>query len=192
MALEQSVKFGARYTSQALNKKLSGVIPAGVYHGFELKPGVGRTILVSNSEDYPAGSVAVVDRDGYSITVTMKDDMQIEVPAGAGELYVVIQAAYIPETEGYQNIVFRNTSPEDHHVVLGKVSVAADTVQILESMISEDGRDVGDPMLWLLDVSARFISVSTDVIGLQARMTNIENWAKGQGFDPTTTYSGNV
>ena len=192
MALEQSVKFGARYTSQALNKKLSGVIPPGIYHGFKLKPGVGRSILVCKDDDYPAGSVAVVDRDGYSITVTMKDDTQFEVPAGAGELYVVIQAAYIPETEGYQNIVFRNTTPEDHHVVLGKVSVTADTVQIVEDMIAEEDRDVGDPMLWLLDVSTRFISVSTEVIGLQARMTNIENWAKGQGFDPATTYSGNV
>jgi hypothetical protein len=188
--MKQSVKFGERYTSEALNRKVSGVLSAGVYYGFNIAPGGGRFIQLEKDEDFPGASVAVVERDGFSITVYAKDVELVEVPAMIGSVYVCIQAVYLPEQQGYQEIVFR-TAPEDHHIVLGKLTLIEGFTEITAEMISEEGRTVGNPLLWLMDVSTKFVTASTEIMGLQYRMTNLENWAKASGFDPETVYSGN-
>jgi hypothetical protein len=187
MGLQQSVSFRAERTSVALNRKFAGIIPAGVYYGFNIKPAGGMNISLEADEDYPA-NVAVIDRNGYSITLTDQDNTTYSVPS-TGECYVCIQAIYLPDAHGEQSIVFCS-APEKHHVVLGKLKIPSGTTVITADMISEDGRTIGNPMLWLMDVSARFIKTSTEIMGVQQRITNLENWAKSKGFDPTQTYSG--
>ena len=71
--LEQTVRWGEQYVSSALNRKVAGVLNPGIYHGFVVTPGVGLQVRVDNDpDDYPY-SVAVVERDVWSITVTMTD-----------------------------------------------------------------------------------------------------------------------
>ena len=64
--LRQSVRWGEEYVSRGLNAKFAGIIKPGVYRGFRLRPGGGMSVLVDHDPDYPR-SVAVVERDGYSL-----------------------------------------------------------------------------------------------------------------------------
>jgi hypothetical protein len=190
LILSQHVKWREQYVSAALNKKFSGVTEPGVYYGYELSPGGGMSIMVSPGEDHPE-SVAVVERDGYSITVSSVDPGTAIVPS-TGDYYVCLEAYYNPTDEGYQQIVFRG-APEDHHVILGRVSIPAGTTEITEAMITEESRVVGNPVAWLLELMTMYANAQTDIIGLDERLTNIENWAKGltsEPYDPETLYMG--
>lgn len=136
--LRQFVRWGEEYVSRALNGKFSGIIPPGVYHGFVLKPAGGLRILVDHEEGWPR-SVAVVERDGYSISVALDDPGVIQIPA-PGTWFVCIEAFYSPSQQGYQRIVVRE-QVEPHHVVLGKVSLDEGVTDIAQGMIAADGRN---------------------------------------------------
>ena len=151
-ALRQSVRWGERYVSSALNRKFAGILPAGIYHGFRIKPGGIMSVLVEHDAAYPDRSVAVVERDGFSLTIVMDDPGYVDIPT-AGVWYVVIEAFYIETQVGYQRIVARQKI-EPHHVVIGKVSVPEDgsgAVLITDEMISDDCRtdssDITNPGL---------------------------------------------
>lgn len=116
--LRQNVRWGEEYVSRGLNIKMAGIIQPGVYHGFVLKPGGSMAVLVDHAPNYPR-SVAVVERDGFSLTVVMDDPGMVSIPA-KGTWYVCVEALYSPTHQGYQRIVVRER-PEHHHVVLGKV-----------------------------------------------------------------------
>lgn len=131
--LRQSVRFGERYVSAALNRKLAGILGAGVYHGFVVKPGgVGR-VLVGHEDDYPF-SVAVVERNGFSLSIILDDPVYVEIPA-SGTWFIVIEAYYVETQIGYQRIVARE-NVEPHHVVLAKI-----TCDDLSQEIKEDDID---------------------------------------------------
>lgn len=149
--LRQSVRWGEEYVSRGLNIKLAGIIRPGVYHGFVLKPGGIMTVLVEHAPDYPR-SVAVVERDGFSLTVVMDDPGVVTIPT-KGAWYVCIEALYAPTQQGYQRIVARER-PESHHIVLGKVYAGVlvppdgetspeegPVVVITEEMITTEGRE---------------------------------------------------
>ena len=127
--LVQSVMFGERYVSSALNRKLSGILGAGVYHGFVVKPGGAGRVLIAHEDDYPR-SVAVVERNGYSLTLVLNDPVYVELPA-PGTWNIVLEALYIESEPGYQRIVARE-QVEEHHVLLGTVTVTSleETVSI--------------------------------------------------------------
>lgn len=130
--LRQSVRWGEEYVSRALNMKMAGIVKPGVYHGFVLKPGGTMAVLIDHESDYPR-SVAVVERDGYSLTVVMDDPGIVRIPA-TGTWFVCIEAFYAPTQQGYQRIVVRE-QPEPHHVVLGKVRAGVP--------LTEPGEDEG-------------------------------------------------
>lgn len=191
LVLAQHVKWQEQYVSAGLNRKFSGVTSPGVYYGFELSAGGGMTLLVSPGEDFDY-SVAVIERSGYNITVRSESAGTVDVPS-TGTYYVCLDALYVPATgSGYQQIVFR-ASPEDYHVVLGKIVVPSGTTDITDDMISTDGRTEGSTGNLLLELMTMYTDVQTDVSGLDERLSNIENWAKlltTEAYDPDTTYAG--
>lgn len=137
--LRQNVRWGEEYVSRGLNAKLAGIISPGVYHGFVLKPGGMMAVLVDHEPDYPR-SVAVVERDGYSLTVVMDDPGIVRIPA-TGTWFVCLEALYTPTQQGYQRIVVRER-PEPHHVVLGRVRAGVPLTEPEEG--EGDGNDNGD------------------------------------------------
>ncbi len=139
--LRQNVKWGERYVSSGLNKKFAGIITPGVYHGFELKSGGTMTVLVTHGDDYPT-SVAVVERNGYNLNITMDDPGYVSIPA-VGDWYIVIEAFYIETQPGYQRVVARETV-EEHHVVLGKVSIAEEGQTVSADCIDTSCRAVSN------------------------------------------------
>lgn len=139
--IRQNVRWGERYVSSALNKKLAGIVPSGIYHGFRLRPGGIMRVFVDHDADY-ARSVAIVERDGYSLTIVMEDSGYVAIPA-SGTWYIVIEAFYIETQPGYQRIVARE-KPEPHHIILGKVTVNGTNVNITPQMIDENCRQEGN------------------------------------------------
>lgn len=138
--LRQTVKFGERYVSSALNRKFEGILAPGIYRGFELKAGgVGKVLVTSGDYDR---SVAVVERDGYNITVTMDDAGYVAIPA-AGEWFIVIEAMYIETQQGYERIVARERA-EAHHIVIGKVVVEDISKPITDAMCSNTDRMIAE------------------------------------------------
>lgn len=185
--LQSFVQWKERYASFGLNRKLAGVLTPGVYEGFELSPGGGMNLLISAAEDYPA-SVAVIEREGYSVTVRMDSSASIPVPS-AGTWYPVIEAYYTPGQETHQQLKVVAT-PEEHHVVLGRVVVPSGATEIETSHISEEGRTVGSPLLMILGFTAALIGNESELLNYKRRLGNVEAWARHQGYDPETQYSG--
>lgn len=136
--LRQNVRWGEEYVSRGLNVKLAGIIKPGVYHGFVLKPGGTMAVLVDHEPDYPR-SVAVVERDGYSLTVVMDDPGIVHIPA-TGTWFVCLEALYTPTQQGYQRIVVRE-KPEPHHVVLGRVRAGTPLTEPGEGEAGNEGGD---------------------------------------------------
>ena len=140
--LEKTVRWGEQYVSSALNRKVAGVLNPGIYHGFVVTPGVGLQVRVDNDpDDYPY-SVAVVERDVWSITVTMTDGGTVDIP-GPGTWYIAIEAYYSERQKGYQRIVARQTI-EKHHVVLAKVTVEEGQASIAQDQISYEENTIQD------------------------------------------------
>lgn len=120
--LSQYVKFGEAYVSSAINKRFFGLFTQGIYRGFRVSPAGPMKIFIDHGED--ECSVAVVERDRYSISVIMDDTGYVDIPA-KGEWFICIEAYYQPNQAGYQRIVVKERT-EKHHVVLAKVSVKDD------------------------------------------------------------------
>lgn len=117
--LQQSVRYGEQYTSRALNQKFAGIIKPGIYRGFKLVPGDDSSIQVINGADGKS-SVAVFERDDYSLTVIMSDGGYVDIPV-PGDWFVCLECRYaLTPAQSYQRIVCRETI-EPYHIVLGKV-----------------------------------------------------------------------
>ena len=119
--LRQMIQWREQYVSAALNQKFSGILTPGVYRGFVLSPSLTRPRTVTVGHGAYGRSLAVVERDGYSITVCMTDGGDVTLPA-VGRWYVCVEAYYVTHAPGYQRIVCRE-EPDEHHVVIGVVTV---------------------------------------------------------------------
>lgn len=170
--LSQSVRWGENYVSRALNIKSAGIIPAGVYHGFNVKPGGEMSVLIEHDEDYPR-SVAVVERDGYSLTVIMDDPGVIQIPA-PGDWFVCIEAFYNSSQHGYQRIVARE-NVEGHHVVLASVKVAEGATSITQAMIDHGPRQFNARFTEAIEsANCLIVRNQTAMIALSDRLTKAE------------------
>lgn len=141
--LIQNVRWGENYVSQGLNRKLYGLVLPGVYKGFEVKPAGKMRVFIDHASEEQC-SVAVVERDGYSLTVIMEDGGYVDIPA-AGEWFICLEAYYSPKQTGYERIVARETT-EPHHIILAKVTVTDAEEDISEADISLSERAKCEPV----------------------------------------------
>ena len=135
--LYQSVKWREQYVSSALNAKFFGVIRPGIYKGFFLSPSMNPMSVIVSNEDAPC-SVAIVDRDKRSLTITMHDEGEVKIPA-KGTWLICIEAYYSPQHIGYQRIVAKEHA-ESHHIILGTVIATENDVIIRAGDISLNHR----------------------------------------------------
>lgn len=203
--VRQSVKFAERYVSSALNRKLAGVLKTGVYRGFAVKPGVPGYVLVTHGEDC-ANSVAVVERNGYNLTITMDDPGYVKIPA-TGTWYIVIEAFYVETEQGYQRVVARE-SIEDHHIVIAKVIAVDDggelAIQISTAEKMEPELDtkalrqieairngVTEAISKIDDSAGATVEIAVNVIRLSNRVTRLELARQaGASFSPAAQRLG--
>ena len=179
------VKFGEEYTSHSLNRKLAGVLMPGVYWGFEVRPGGGMALCVGHSEDRE-DSVAVVERGGYSLTVCMSGEVVLDNVA-PGEWHVVIEALYELNQETWQRILL-TTAPADHHVPLAVISIPAGATEITAEMIDASVRQEANPVALTAFLASHFAELTRVGLDNAIRLTNLENWAREQGYEPNKLY----
>ena len=114
------IQWREQYTSAALNRKFAGIIEPGIYEGFTVSSVSGGPLKFSIDVD---GGVAVVERDGYSITVRGSGSAEIVSALSTGTSYAVIEVFYdISQTTTATLKVV--ASPSSHHCVLAKFSVS--------------------------------------------------------------------
>jgi hypothetical protein len=184
MALTADVQWREQYASHALNRKLAGVVQAGVYWGFEVTPAGGLQLEVGlgDDPDYPV-SVAVVERDGYSLTCRMDTQELIDIPEAGRTYEIVLEASYVlgQQTDARLKAV---PSAAEHHVVLARVDVPSGATAITADMITFDARDVANPALNAAKILTQFTQLTTSLIDVKDRLTNLEAWAETQGYTP--------
>jgi hypothetical protein len=187
MPLTVDIKWREQYASSALNRKLAGVVDPGIYWGFAVEPGGGLNVRVYEGADpdYPV-SVAVVERDGYSMTVRLDTDETVAI-LSHGTWYVVLEGSYIvgQDTSAALKAV---PAPAAHHVVLAKVVVPEGATEIAADMITADGRSEAHPAVWVAQMVTMVTSLTESLIDTRARLANLERWAQAAGFDPNTVY----
>jgi len=138
------VKWQERYGSAALNQKLAGVIPPGVYQGYHVSPSAA-----ANSVDVapPASgrSVAVVQRNGFSITVAEESTVVLKVPATNQLYHIVVEAKYrVGEATTSQLKVVPGGNEASHHVIVGSVERSGGALQPPVDTYREDHTVVQD------------------------------------------------
>lgn len=83
------MQFFEPLTSAALNRKFFGIMPEGIYRGFNAVPSGGLTVTVA---DDPV-NVAVVNVDGMMLNVRTLRPIKLTIPVGR-EVFAIIEATY--------------------------------------------------------------------------------------------------
>ncbi|MGP9633782.1 hypothetical protein ACT3R7_12015 [Halomonas sp. AOP43-A1-21] len=121
--LQADIQWREQYVSHALNRKFTGIIPTGVYEGFDCSAN-GYSVTVG---EQGANNTAVVESNGYSITVRLTAPESIEPTAA--KPYVVIDARYQMGMTTIARLV-AVAKPEAHHLVLCKVADTGSAWQV--------------------------------------------------------------
>lgn len=120
MTIQADVSWREQYVSHALNRKFTGIIPPGVYAGFDCSVTSDGNVTVGAASDQ---HVAVVEVNGYSITVRM--DAAEVVATSLAEPYIVIDANYavgVATRVELQAVAV----PAPHQIVLGRAAQSSD------------------------------------------------------------------
>lgn len=136
MSLKQQIEWREPYVSRGLNQKLCGILPFGIYRGFDVVPGGGMTLNIVPESGYPL-SVGVVDRNGYNFTITGDSLETYTIANGtSGVWFLCIDAEYIVSGGGYNTFVFvQEAGIEDTMLVLCRVTIPGGTTVITAPMI---------------------------------------------------------
>lgn len=124
-------------SSAALNRKFTGIVPPGIYRGFEYSMPGGMVLAIGANG---APGTAVVERNGYCITVQQVNPASIVVPAGLVG-YVVLEAFYGEGVKTRQVStdstidaaalkVIAKADLQPHHIILYSVNTPANAVQL--------------------------------------------------------------
>lgn len=134
-------------TSESLNRKLCGIVDAGIYRGFTpLIVGNTMTVNITSGQEY---GVCMVERDGYLLTVRQQHDYVVTIPVGRS--YVVVEALYqhglitnqIDYRSAYKAAEIKTVEYgklQAHHVILAEFNVPKGTKMLNDSFMSLNSR----------------------------------------------------
>jgi len=132
------VEWEEQYGSAALNQKFVGIISPGVYLGYDVSLS-GTPDSVDVSTPTSGRSVAVVQRDGFSITVVEESAVTLEVPATNQLYHVVVEAQYqMGQATTSQLKVVADGDEASHHVIVGSIERSGGTLQQPTETYRED------------------------------------------------------
>lgn len=160
------LRFKEPFVSQAMNLKMAGVLPPGVYRGYVPVPQAGYILNLNLSPQND--SVAVVETvDNFNLTVRSTTPITIDMSDGAGgqgqlilPVYVVIRTAYqlspspLTGLTTSQILVVQtskdNNDPTKLHdgdIKLCKVLGFVATVPTISTVVPTDRQDNGGPLI---------------------------------------------
>ncbi|QCR38728.1 tail fiber protein [Nissabacter sp. SGAir0207] len=149
LTLISDVQFREPYSSAAINRKLRGIIGAGIYQGFTPSAGRGLKLLISSGAE--GGTCSFNIGAYYQLTVRQQADVTLTLTAGASWV-VALQATYAIGTETSQVnsgstiqaaeivILKAGTALAGNQLELCKVTIPAGATQITQAMIDQSGR----------------------------------------------------
>ena len=180
MTLAADLQWKEPYVSRGINRKASGVLEAGVYWGFAVTPGPGLTVSVSPAEDW-AESVAVLDRNGFSVTV--RSGGVETVPVVAGEWLLVIEVDYAIQCQTAALLKLVPTAA-DHHVVLARLTIPVGATAVTAEMIDVSVRQEAGPALRAAQFAAALSAQAAALVDTQIQLAQLLAWASANGFTP--------
>ena len=122
------IRWKQQYTSAALNRQLTGVLPPGVYQGYDVS--LSQTADSVDVAPVDGLSAALVRRGEYLITLAATETVTIEVPATDALYHIIATADYSigTPTTGRLDVVV-DGSEASHHVIVGSVERSGGTLQ---------------------------------------------------------------
>lgn len=92
-ALKADVQFLEPYGSSAFNRKMSGIIAAGIYTGFKPVLAGGMNVTITSRDEVDQRGTASIDVGEYQITVHQFSDVTLTIPPNA-TTRVMLEANY--------------------------------------------------------------------------------------------------
>jgi len=130
------VQWKAPYGSAQLNRKFDKVVPSGVYQGYVVSVAGSDTVDVSPPASGP--SVALVERNGYQLTVRESATLTLTVPGADGLYHVVVEIDYtVGQTTTSQLKVVEEENEADHQVIVGSVERSGGSLTALPEAYRE-------------------------------------------------------
>lgn len=121
MSLYIDVSWREQYVSHALNRKFAGIMPVGVYHGFDCSVDAAGTVTVGEPD---ASNVAIAEVGGHSVTVRMTEPVTVSTTP---EKPIVVVAPYYAIGAPSRVEIKAVAEPESHHLTLCTVTPGAET-----------------------------------------------------------------
>ena len=146
-----SLVFNELHASRAINRHLTGIVPSGVFRGFDCVADGGLVVRVT-SEHLKGHGVASVEYDNMSITVQQQHDARVMMQKG--EQYIVLEVNYQWGTLTKQVDIHSEIDAAtvkrvdidavaDNQIVLCKVSVADDDTELTDKNFNFSERPMG-------------------------------------------------
>ena len=135
------------YVSEGLNKKLNGLIPAGVIRGGKLVANiVNSTVTIQIDPDSGDSVYSFIDTNGHQLTFRQDKDVDLDLDVGSlpgNTIYIGLEIIY--SVSAQTSVKWRGYSQaevdaDSSIVVLGSVVVPAVAAPIPASDISDDRR----------------------------------------------------
>ncbi|MDE9437082.1 hypothetical protein KKI95_14380 [Xenorhabdus bovienii] len=139
------------YTSSALNRKLKGILRAGIYAGFQPKVGSGLSVIITSTSEKDGQGAASINVGKSQISIQQVKDVIVPVPASKTSI-IALEANF--EFGKVTNQVDSSSTLKAAHIVvvdvargisdnqleLCRVNVPMDAKAITESMIDTSHR----------------------------------------------------
>ncbi|WP_275353203.1 hypothetical protein [Xenorhabdus bovienii] len=139
------------YTSSALNRKLKGILRAGIYAGFQPKVGSGLSVIITSTSEKDGQGAASINVGKSQISIQQVKDVIVPIPASKTSI-IALEANF--EFGKVTNQVDSSSTLKAAHIVvvdvsrgisdnqleLCRVNVPMDAKAITESMIDTSHR----------------------------------------------------
>ena len=115
MPLQPDVSWREQYVSHALNRKLWGILPVGVYRGYAVSDAGNANVSVVLE-----GGKAVAENNGYSISVHGSGSPQVlAIPQGAYKIVIDVSYVVGGATTAHLRVV---QEPEEGNAIVADVT----------------------------------------------------------------------
>ncbi|MGJ0577257.1 hypothetical protein ACR71G_03875 [Xenorhabdus bovienii] len=151
LPLLADIQYLEPYTSSALNRKLKGILRAGIYAGFQPKVGSGLSVMITSASEKDGQGAASINVGKSQISIQQVKDVIVPVAASKTSIIALeanfefgkvtnqvdssstLKAAHIVAVDVSQGI-------SDNQLELCRVNVPMDAKAITESMIDTSHR----------------------------------------------------
>ncbi|WP_145957500.1 hypothetical protein [Xenorhabdus hominickii] len=192
LPLLADIQYLEPYTSSALNRKLKGILRAGIYTGFQPKAGTGLSVLITSSSEQDGQGAASINVGKNQISIQQVKEVMVPVPASKTSIIALeanfefgkvtnqvdsastIKAAHIVVVDVSQGI-------SGNQLELCRVNVPMDAKAITEAMIDTSHRlaqTVGITLSEKIDSDEEGIAANPKAVN-RLRKTLLDNAPQG-------------